>query len=362
MPLTPLHRAARRGDPAALAGPQRGGVSARTTCGWTPLHDAAWGGHAGSMAALLGAGARLDATTLDGLTPLMIAAGQGHRGVTRGLLEAGADPDTRSRAGRSALESALQTSHLAVARALVDAGATLTQGAVVLWVRALAAQEGRRCRLVSEPAAGWTWAIDAPLTLGLDDEARMGPALISVERAGPRVRGLTLSRTVRVAARPAAFTPEEPGEGLPSGRWRLRKGWTEAAQAVLHGEAPPDQPDLHGLLPTWQALQHPAPDALRALLDAGADPDSIPLQGRMRGASLLLNAAHQGRARCAQALLDGGATVDLPSAAGWTPLMAAAAGGHTAIVRALLEAGADLGRRNAQGQTAIAVAQTRGHA
>ena len=364
MPLPPLHRAARRGDLTVLASARALGLDPRAATGWTPLHDAAWGGHRAAVATLLTEGARIDATSLDGLSALMISAGRGHRGVVRHLLDAGADPDTRSRAGRSALESALQTLHVAVARDLVDAGATLTQGAVVLWVRALAAQEGRRCRLLStpDPATGWTWAIDAPLTLSLDDERRMGPVLFSVDRVGPRVRGLALSQTVHVEARPAAFGPEDPGDGLPSGRWRVREGWSEAVQSVLHGDAPPDQPDSHGRLPTWLALQHPAPDALRALLELGAHADAIPLQGRMRGASLLLNAAHQGHAACVAALLDAGATIDLPSAAGWTPLMVAAAEGHTAIVRALLQAGADIGHRNAQGQTAMAVAQSRGNA
>lgn len=57
----------------------------------TPLHLAAQEGRAGAAAALLSAGAAIDAQTHDGYTPLHVASHFGQHAVVRLLLDHGAD-------------------------------------------------------------------------------------------------------------------------------------------------------------------------------------------------------------------------------------------------------------------------------
>lgn len=362
---TLLHRAARAGDLRALAAQLASGADteALTATGWTALHDASWGGHEGTVGALLAAGAAVDTVTLDGLSPLTLAAGEGHKAVADLLLSGGAYVDSQSSDGRTPLESALQRGHLAVARQLVDSGAAVSEACCSLWLRALAALDGQRCRLLDEREPGsraWVWALDGPLRLQRDDIHRLGEHITAVKHDGTLVRRVDLRFGVRFAVEARSFRPSELGHTLPSGRWRFRRGWTELAQAVLHGEAEANELDEDGRLASYEALRSGCAGALAVLLASGSSPEALPPQGCMRGAALLLNAAHLGQTACVEVLLSAGASPDLQTPSGWTPLMAAAAQGHLDPLAVLLRAEADLTLRNDQGQTALAVAQARG--
>ena len=360
-----LHRAARVGDVRALAEALARGESMKglTATGWTPLHDASWGGHEGTVGALLAAGAAVDTVTVDGLSPLSLAAGEGHKAVVDLLLSGEAYVDSQSTEGRTPLESALQRGHLAVARQLVDSGAAVSEACCSLWLRALVALDGKRCRLLEEREPGtrlWVWALDGPLRLERDDAHRLGEHIISVVHEGALAKQVDLRFGVRFAVDTRAFRPIDTGHTLPSGRWRFRRGWTERVQAILHGEAHADELDEDGRLAAYEALRAGEAEALAALLQAGSNPEALPPQGCMRGAALLLNAAHLGEAACAEVLVAAGAGVDVQTPSGWTPLMAAAARGHLEALGVLVRANADLALRNDQGQTALVVAQARG--
>lgn len=359
---TPLHRAARTGDgDATRAALAMGGLPGCTmVTGWTPLHDAATAVGTAALEALLAVDAPADAGSVDGLTPLMLAAGRGRGAAVALLLTAGADPDAPASTGRTPIESALQSGHPAVARDLLAAGASMDERLAVLYVRALLVQRGRRVRFLrpQAPDARYTWAVDGPLPLGPGDLAPLIPFL----REPPTASVLSFGAPVDWRVAPGLFGDTEAGEGLPSDRWSWRQGWTEAAQAALHGETDPDAPDAFGNLVLLDAIRAGAAPAVRALLAAGADPHVLPAKGCMRGATMLMNAAHEGHADVVQVLLDAGGGVDAASPTGWTALMCAAGQGHREVAHALLRAGADATLRNAQGRTAMAVAQQRGHA
>ena len=74
--------------------------------GETALHQAAYGGHAAAVKALLAADACVDARDNGGSTPLMCAAFGGHADVAIALLAAGADVKIKNSCGHGALDLA----------------------------------------------------------------------------------------------------------------------------------------------------------------------------------------------------------------------------------------------------------------
>lgn len=78
-------------------------------------------------------------------------------------------------------------------------------------------------------------------------------------------------------------------------------------------------------------------DFLRALIDAGVNPNAI----CSSGATPLHLAAERGHPCCVQALADAGASLNADHS-GFTPLFLATQNGHTCCVQTLIAAGADL--------------------
>ncbi|MGD8810038.1 MAG: ankyrin repeat domain-containing protein, partial [Gammaproteobacteria bacterium] len=80
--------------------------------GMTALHYAARSGHTDSAAALLDAGARIDATEANGITPLLMAISNDEVDTARLLVERGAALDLKDWYGRSPLWSAVNVRNL----------------------------------------------------------------------------------------------------------------------------------------------------------------------------------------------------------------------------------------------------------
>jgi ankyrin repeat protein len=359
--LTLLHIWARSGELDLLeAGLDTGGnPDVSSPCGWSPMHEAAAHGRAEAVGLLLSAGAPVDSLTLDGLSPLHLAASSGSFETLRALLMAGAKPNLAAPTGRTAIESALQNGHLHLVHPLLGAGAVIEGELAGLYVRALLKASGQRCQRTEDSSV--EWAVDGMIHLPAGALLPIESELRSpVARAGKqRVQEIRL-RSGETFATNLHFDFEGT-DHLPGDEWRYRKGWTERAEAVLHGEVSPDLPCGDGFLPCLEAIRHGAPLVLRSLLEMGADPEQQPRYGCARGATLLHNAAEQGSPDLVTALLDARAQVDARSAADWTPLMVAASRGHCATIKALIRAGADVDARNAQGQTALLIARTRHH-
>jgi ankyrin repeat protein len=94
--------------------------------GLTPLMRAAARGDAAQVTTLLAGGAEVDLAHVElRLTPLMFAAYAGHDAVVQLLLDKGARPNLKDAAGASAADWASQGGHEGTATRLTRAGAQL---------------------------------------------------------------------------------------------------------------------------------------------------------------------------------------------------------------------------------------------
>ena len=289
---TPLHVAAMANSPKLIAALVAAGadVEARDRDGLTALHAAANGPAA--IAALLEAGADLNALNYDEDTPLQFAvygSGVVTPAAVAALLDAGADPNVRDEYGTTPLHRAAWAAGTAQAHHIPGAMATLA----------------------------------SLLESGADPNT-------------PNVDGETPLHLAASANSAAAVT------------------------ALLEAGADPDARTVYGWTPlwTWVGLGE-NPVIMAALLEAGAD-----LNARDDDGDALLHlAAERDRPATLAALLEAGADLNARDNSGRTPLHAAA--GTTAVGRpvaaaaamaVLLEAGADPNARDDADNTALQLA------
>ncbi len=296
--LTALHLAAEGGHPEVAAALLDAGapVEAGTRIGsHTPLHVAARGGHTAVVLSLLEAGADPNAaTTSSGVSPLHLAAGAiGGGPAVAALLDHGADPDARAgSAGQTPLIFAAAANRAAAVTALLAAGADpglATEAVDVLPAVALDREANRRFRE----------AIGAPRQIP-------GPF-------GPRVD-------------PNAAWSRDPSPADVQAAVRAQRDFLRSGHDV--GEVSPHAlarvgPDYPG-----------GPDVVRP-------PYREVLVGRTGAMTALLHAAREGHVEAASALLDGGADINQVSADGTSPLLMATLNGQFDLALVLIERGAD---------------------
>jgi len=123
--LTPLHKAVRKGNLAAVKEMLKkgGDINAATTTGTTPLHIAARSGNNRMVKALLSLGASTAARDLNGETPLHYAARTRSVAAAQSLLGSGADINAVSGQGRTPLAEAVMARGTEMAGFLFDHGA-----------------------------------------------------------------------------------------------------------------------------------------------------------------------------------------------------------------------------------------------
>jgi hypothetical protein len=136
-----------------------------------------------------------------------------------------------------------------------------------------------------------------------------------------------------------------------------RHGQVEAMEVLFEAGASPTAPDKRGRTPLMAAVQSGNPEAIRFLIDTGAD---VNARDQLQGTALLRAAGTFGDLESVQVLLSAGADVNVQDKNGMTPLMWAARWGDAQRVEALVEAGARVTVRDNSGKTALDWARSRG--
>lgn len=264
---------------------QRLDVGAALPDGTTALHWAVHRDDRRAVAALLRAGAKVNATTDAGVTPLWLACqGNAAAETVQRLLTAGANPDLVPESGDTALMWCARAGNLDGVKALLARGASVDRG---------------------EPRSGQTalmWAAAA-------GHADVVQTLVELGAS--------------VGARTAAST------ALVYNGYR-------------YVTAPPANPDgiivntkQGGFTPLLFAAQQGDTATATVLMAAGADVNDTDASG----ASALVVAAHSGHRAAAALLVARGADVNA-AGAGYAPLHAAVLRGDLALVQTLLARGA----------------------
>jgi ankyrin repeat protein len=331
--------------------------------GSRPLHHAAHRGFTGIVEAVLEAGGDIRAReSVSDTTPLHWAAEGGHRAIARMLIERGADLEAvdewfrLSPLGWATVVTwnpAFHEDRPATAAALLEAGARLDLFSALALGKAGAMREiaaadpaslERRLGYAADTMTPLQVAVSRRLTemarqlldLGADPSARTAGGLTT----------LALARLHRDSEAATLFVARGAAPDLSSA---MVVGDFAAMEARLRagagGGLPADQP---GQL-VFFAAQEGMAEALRILLDRGADPNrrarrligETPLH-----VTPLHLAAKGGHVTAARALLERRA-ISSPGAEDGTPtpLHLAAGAGHFDMVRFLIDAGADVNAR-----------------
>jgi uncharacterized protein len=133
---------------------------------------------------------------------------------------------------------------------------------------------------------------------------------------------------------------------------RLRR-LLDREPALLNSVAP------DGFFPLGLAAYFKHPDAVRLLLDRGADANQAASNGAK--VTALHAAVSSNQPRIVEWLLDAGAGVNARQQMDYTPLMGAAANARTDILDVLLARGADPSLRTTDGKSAADLAREHGH-
>lgn len=324
----------------------------------TPLHVTAERGTPEVVAALLRAGADLDARDGEGMTPLIRSVRAGRPEVAAVLLDAGADPEILGGPQRwTALSWAEAGRNPALTELLRGRGAS-------------EATEANR-RLGEAVRRRDTDAARVALAEGADARAPgpFGDALLADALSGP-------PELVRLLLEAGAEQPPK-GRGSSLLELALARGSFEAAELLVEFGADPSAAGL-----ATAAAQRGSVEWLRRIVEAGGDPEEAsgaPLRAGARsgkaaavryllelgvdpnvpdehGREPLGQAVVGGDAEAVRLLLEGGAAVDgRPD--GWTPLMDATLSGKVALARLLLAHGADPTLRTFDGRTVLELAR-----
>jgi ankyrin repeat protein len=356
-----LSAAIQAGDrPAALALlKQPAEVLAADADGTTALHWAVRADDLDLSTRLVQAGANVKAANRYGVTPLSLAAVNGNAAMTALLLRNGADANQVVSRGQTVLMTAARTGNVEVVGALLEKGANVNARETQLGETALmwAASENHAA------------VVKALVARGAEVDARSTSLKFPKDRFG-------LEGVLTI---------------LPRGDWTAlmyaaRDGAPDAARALLDAGAQINATDPDGTTPLVRAIWNSHYDTAKVLLDRGADPNlldtaemgalyaavDVSSLGEIYGSptrkvsdtataidiiKLVIAKGGKVDAKLKSAALQRQHTPGEPLlGAGTTPLMRAAKNGDSEAMKVLLAAGADPAMAQPNGTTVLMLA------
>ena len=371
--FTPLGNAARNGQikVATFLLDHGAGINVAQRAGATALHDAARAGNRAMVELLLSRGAEVNATDDNGRTPLYLAVGKGFQAVTEVLLANKADVNAsdkiagNTQAGKTPLHLAADGGEVKIIQVLLAAGANPNTENNQGWTPlSFAAQSGSLeavkmlLKAKADPNGG---RLDTPLFCAIRRGNTNTVELLLRAGANPNQTG---NVDWQIPGRD--FGSPQGGTFSPL-RFAILQNEPEVVSLLLRFKANPNANDGWGGQPLiFAALSHL--DILKALLDAGADPNrpdriqpnNIAEQGESPLMSVVGSSFYEtadGNLAAAKLLIAHGANPNFKNRDGKTALHWAVSVGNLELVRLLLDNKADPNAEDNNGITPLAVAK-----
>jgi ankyrin repeat protein len=336
--VSPVADAAMRGDTAAVRALIRKGanVNAAQGDGMTALHWAASHGNAPEIRLLLGAGAKVEATTRNGAyTPIVFAARNGHAAAVRALLQAKANPGAMTSTGAYPIHFAAGVGDTATIDALLDAKADINAVDTAF----------KQTPLMWAAAANRIAAVKLLAARGADLKATSRVDSIAVKEAADRLA---------TAAKRRVLYPNLAPQGRGGGRGAAPADPAEARRDSMRRDSLMKNDTAYARIVRSAAANGRGNGAIRG--GNGNDPVA-----QNAAAAAALDSARRGQAAGARGAGGrgaggrggrggggrGGANDIYGNKGGLTALLFAAREGYTGTAMALLDAGADINQVSA---------------
>jgi serine/threonine-protein phosphatase 6 regulatory ankyrin repeat subunit B len=373
---TALHHAVVSGKTDALAAILGAGAKVDIGCVSkdTPLSIAASIGKSEAVRLLLDYGARLESVNDQGWTPLLYAAAQGHLETVKILLDRGAKIEATCRFGWTPLNLASSNEHSDLVRLLLDRSANIETQMAEGWTPlATAAATGcleiarmlieRGAEIETETSLGWT-PLGLAANIGNSDIVQLllesGARIDARNHQGWTALACASAEgrleTVRLLLDRGAEVNSVTDLGWTPLAVAGNNGHLEITQLLLERGGDVKRATKDGSTPLATAAVVGHVDVMRVLLDAGADIDAVN-ESEM---TALYTAARAGHVEAVRLLLDRGAQL-IVDAIGWTPLHAAAGSGQLEVAKLLIERGSDISVADANEATPLFAAVDDGH-
>ena len=344
--------------------------------GATALYAAAGNTGPTMIAKLLAAGADANAALFSGETPLMVAARQGNVATVNALLEGGADPNAQEKnGGQNALVWAISERHAKVTEALVrhkaDVNARTKGGYTALMFAARGDLESARILLNAGahpddavPDWGGTALIIAS-TMGRTEIVE----LLLNKGADPNIRDDNTFTALHAAVRDSDYGVEQPQRVAGAATVKVLLAHGADPNARLNQKKPSvrtlDEIELQGATPLALAAEVNSLDAIKALVEGGADPRIATEKGTTplmlaagAGTDVQRRRSPEERAlavETAKFLVEHGVDVNAAGQYGWTALHSAAYQGLNDVIDYLVSKGAKLETKDQLGQTPLSI-------
>lgn len=235
---------------AALA--QDPDVNSPAPDGTTALHWAVYNDNIELVAQLIAAGADVAAANHFGATPMSLGATVGNPRLIETLLDAGADVESRGADGQTALMIVARSNRVDAARVLLARGADVD--------------------------ARETWRSQTALMWAAAQRQSEMVALLLDHGAEIDARSAVNDWPRQVTAEPRRMY--RPFGGLTPLLFAAREGCLECVRALLEAGANPDLSDPKGVTPLFLAIDNLHFDTAKLLIEAGANPNKWDWWGR----------------------------------------------------------------------------------